>query len=150
MAVADTEQVIRLYRQLDDWHVLLYPDIFTVLDDDTSSAYSLLRIERFPDILVAECEGTVVGFLQLYVRKTGDSPVDNPLEYAQVDNIVVDERHRGIGFGRALLDAAKDWAKARGIRRLRVGVYSTNTPAVRVYEKAGFEPLITVLEMKIA
>jgi diamine N-acetyltransferase len=149
MVFADMEQVLRLYRQLDDWHALRYPGQFKLLDDTASSAFSLQRIERCPDILVAECVDVVVGFVQLYLRKTGGIPVENPLEYAQVDNFVVDEAHRGMGIGLALLNAARDWAKARGINGLRVGVFSSNTPAVELYKKAGFEPLTTLLEMKI-
>jgi RimJ/RimL family protein N-acetyltransferase len=46
--------------------------------------------------------------------------------------------YRGQGIGKRLLDRALDAARARGVERVELEVYALNTPAVRLYEKAGF------------
>ncbi len=46
---------------------------------------------------------------------------------------------RGRGVGAALLDFAEDQAHSRGLRRLRLGVVSENTGAIRLYERCGFK-----------
>lgn len=43
------------------------------------------------------------------------------------------------GIGRSLLQAAQDWATVRGMHRLDLSVQTTNTRAVALYERAGFE-----------
>lgn len=53
--------------------------------------------------------------------------------------IAVRDGHRGFGLGTALLDALLSAARAEGRRAVSLSVGRTN-PAVRLYERAGFEP----------
>lgn len=46
---------------------------------------------------------------------------------------------RGQGVGRALLDAALEWAPTAGLTRVELYVYVRNLPAIALYEKAGFQ-----------
>jgi len=47
---------------------------------------------------------------------------------------------RGQGVGRALLDAAVAWARSAGADALMLDVTVSNSPAVHLYEQAGFVP----------
>ena len=51
--------------------------------------------------------------------------------------VAFDYRRRGIG--RALLDTAVEWAGAADIRKLELHVFPWNEPAIRLYERFGFE-----------
>ncbi len=46
--------------------------------------------------------------------------------------------HRRQGVGHALVEYARQWAQARGVDTLVVGVYADNVEAVRFYMHAGF------------
>jgi RimJ/RimL family protein N-acetyltransferase len=46
---------------------------------------------------------------------------------------------RGRGVGTALLQAAVEWARSSGVRKLELHVFPWNEPAMRLYEKFGFE-----------
>jgi len=46
---------------------------------------------------------------------------------------------RGQGIGRALLDAALEWAPTAGLSRIELYVYARNAPAIALYEQAGFQ-----------
>jgi RimJ/RimL family protein N-acetyltransferase len=46
---------------------------------------------------------------------------------------------RGQGVGRALLDAAVDWAREAGVRKLELHVFPWNERAIALYERFGFE-----------
>ena len=48
---------------------------------------------------------------------------------------------RGHGVAAALLDAALDWARARGARAMGLGVVCGNDAARRLYERAGFRAI---------
>lgn len=58
-----------------------------------------------------------------------------------LQNIVVVPECRGTGLGRFLMDAVRDRARAAGSRWLHLDVDSS-TPAVRFYERLGFETLV--------
>ncbi len=47
---------------------------------------------------------------------------------------------RGLGLGRALVDAVIDWARGAGYQRLLLEVATENAPAVSLYARMGFEP----------
>lgn len=49
------------------------------------------------------------------------------------------EEHRGKGIGTALLDHLFHEAKQRGIKRLSLSVDPGNLPAVKLYQRFGFE-----------
>ena len=53
----------------------------------------------------------------------------------------VSPEFRGRGIGRALLSAAVEWARLAGVEAVELGVAYGDTPAMRMYTRAGFEPL---------
>ena len=46
-------------------------------------------------------------------------------------------RRQGVGW--ALLEAAVEWARSAGVRKLELHFFPWNEPAIRLYEKFGFE-----------
>ncbi len=55
-----------------------------------------------------------------------------------VSDLAVDKRFEGRGAGRILLDAAEDWARARGYHLLTLYVFAGNARARHLYEKHGY------------
>lgn len=53
--------------------------------------------------------------------------------------LMVSASHRRRGIGRALLDAAVKWARMVGVGKLELHVFPWNEPAIRLYERYGFE-----------
>ncbi|MFI8228068.1 GNAT family N-acetyltransferase [Streptomyces sp. NPDC085900] len=92
--------------------------------------------ERFGprDHLVAELDGTVVG----YVRLAYPTPLVCNSHVRQIQGLVVAEEARGAGVGRALLRAVREEARRQGARRLTLRVLGHNAPARRLYETEGF------------
>ncbi len=54
-----------------------------------------------------------------------------------VEDLAVDPAHRSLGIGKALLDAAKDWARERGATHLELDSAEARTDAHRFYEREG-------------
>ncbi|MEU7659789.1 GNAT family N-acetyltransferase [Streptomyces lincolnensis] len=98
--------------------------------------YEPFYTERFGprDHLVAELDGTVVGYLRL----GHPTPLVSNAHVRQILGFVVAEEARGGGVGRALLRAALDEARRQGARRITLRVLGHNTPARRLYETEGF------------
>lgn len=84
--------------------------------------------------LVAEVEGLVVGQLGLQVMQNA-----RRRHVAEI-GMGVAEPYQGQGIGSALLRAALDMADNwLALRRVELLVYTTNEPAVALYERFGFE-----------
>lgn len=47
---------------------------------------------------------------------------------------------RGVGLGTAMMRTMIDWARSVGIRKLTLGVFSSNVRAVALYRRFGFTP----------
>jgi GNAT superfamily N-acetyltransferase len=62
----------------------------------------------------------------------------NAYGWLRVDIVWVDERHRGKGFGRALLDRAEQIGLERGCDGIHLDTQSFQAP--KFYEKLGYEP----------
>ena len=50
---------------------------------------------------------------------------------------MVAQSHRRRGIGTALLEAAVDWGKHAGVRKLELHVFPWNTAAIALYERFG-------------
>jgi ribosomal protein S18 acetylase RimI-like enzyme len=58
---------------------------------------------------------------------------------AYIADLVVDEQARGRRVGQALIETAADWGRRHGRRRLTLHVAANNAPAIRLYERCGFQ-----------
>lgn len=96
----------------------------------------LKAVRRYPHaaVIVAERgDGTVVGRLSL-ARDTHPASA----HVADLGLMVArDARRQGVGW--ALLEAAVEWARGAGVRKLELHVFPWNEPAIRLYERFGFE-----------
>jgi GNAT superfamily N-acetyltransferase len=59
---------------------------------------------------------------------------------AWIEDVVVREDFRGQGLGRALLDAALDWARNQGAVRAQLLADLDNAPALAFYDRVGWRP----------
>ena len=96
----------------------------------------LKALRRYPHaaVFVAEREdGTLVGRLSV-----GRDPHPASAHVADVGLMVaLDARRQGVG--RALLQAAVEWAREADIRKLELHVFPWNDAAISLYEAFGFE-----------
>lgn len=89
-------------------------------------------------VFVAEVERTVVGFVAILGRVEPEAPDEEQTIHAYVSDLVVLPAYRNRGLGRRLLDAAEQFARALGTKRLDISVLSKNPAAARLYRDFGF------------
>ena len=63
--------------------------------------------------------------------------------------VAVDPARRGRGLGRAIMTAAEDWLRARGVWKLQLLVREENAGVQRFYERLGYRDLKTVCMQKV-
>lgn len=94
----------------------------------------LRAIRRYPNaaVYVAEHEGEIVGRLSV-------ARDQHPASSHVADvGLMVAASHRRRGIGTALLDAAVQWGREAGVRKLELHVFPWNSAAIALYERYGF------------
>nr|MBC7245102.1 GNAT family N-acetyltransferase [Chloroflexota bacterium] len=91
-------------------------------------------------VFVAVVEGQVMGFVQVGVYFP--FLMDHAAEIAA---LVVDEKWRGQGIGRALLRVAEAWAVENGCAAIYVRTNIVRERAHAFYRREGFQPVKTAL-----
>ena len=84
-------------------------------------------------VLVADDNETVVGFATVYL----DIVSVRFGQRAWVEDLAVAPQRRSSGIGKALLDAAKTWARDHGAARLELESGAARIDAHRFYEREG-------------
>jgi ribosomal protein S18 acetylase RimI-like enzyme len=117
-----------------------------VLVDRDLIARAIRATADDPLVLVAAIGNAVAGFVHLHSMT--DHYNDRP--HGHVSDIVVAPAFEGKGIAQRLLDAARDWALAKGFRWLTISVFEKNSRAAAIYEKAGFKRDILRLVQPLA
>ncbi len=97
-------------------------------------------------ILVADIDGSVVGYVLILCKVISEDIDDGGLEFACIGDLAVLKEFQKKGYGKKLLSAAEDEAKASDVKWLRINVLSSNHIANKLYLSEGFRPYSTSLE----
>jgi ribosomal protein S18 acetylase RimI-like enzyme len=81
-------------------------------------------------IFFAYADGELAGQIRLQKYWNG---------YAYIDDIAVEPKYRGQGVGRALIEHAIKWAKAKGFPGMMLETQDNNVPGCHLYASCGFE-----------
>ena len=134
----DERAVLRLAARLADFPVPSWRTAEEIAraDDDILRA-QLMAPRADALLLVAELvPGTPVGCVLVTTRN--DYFTHQPQAYVEV--LAVDVAAEGQGVASALMAAAEEWARARGVRRISLTVWEPNAKARRFYDRSGYQP----------
>jgi GNAT superfamily N-acetyltransferase len=92
---------------------------------------SLLE-DREREVLVADGPDGVAGFVDVHVQRLVEAD-----PFGEVGGLVVAAPYRGAGVGAALLAAAADWTRARGLERLWIRANLARVGPHEFYEAVG-------------
>lgn len=90
---------------------------------------------------LVEDNDKVVAYMKLNFDKAQtEEGHKNTLE---VQRIYILEKYKGKGIGKVLIQKAKELAKENSLSYIWLGVWENNFPAIKFYEKQGFEKFST-------
>lgn len=99
--------------------------------------YALLKMlwhgERMAN-MVAIKDGSIVGYISLVFGKHKKFKGN-----AYLINAAVSRSERNQGIGTALFNEIENYSRKRGARRIEFDVFASNTRAIKLYEKLGYE-----------
>lgn len=110
----------------------LWPDA----NDPSEVMDQLARPERF-QILVAEEGSQFIGWVEVALRDYAEGCQTSPVGYLEGWYVV--PTHRQSGIGRKLVEAAEDWARAKGCTEMASDTETHNTPSQQAHLHLGYQ-----------
>lgn len=146
----DIPGLLALLRQVGLVHHNIRPDIFpeTTLKYDESALKELLKDKTRP-VFIALAGHFVKGYCFCVHKDHQASTVSTQRKELYIDDLCVDETHRGQGIAGALYRHACQYAKAQGCDFVTLNVWCGNDAAMAFYEHAGMNPRHIMMEMKL-
>lgn len=137
----DIPLLIELNREIQDLHVDWNPERYKKINENEGIAWfrDLLN-DKNVKILIAFIDSEVVGYVIAKVLKREENVFIYPSQFIEIDQIVVTEKYRNMGVGRALVEGIKNHAREIGINTLSLSVLARNSNAIKAYTSMGFEP----------
>ncbi len=147
----DLARVNELRKQVNDLHVAGKPEVFKPGFSWELRDY-LFVIWKDPQqkIVVAEREGTVVGFAVLNHIIRPENPFMYERDYLDIDEFCVDENCRRQGAAGAMVRFIRSYAEESGFRRLELNMWEFNRGALAFYETAGFRTYRRYMEIPLS
>jgi RimJ/RimL family protein N-acetyltransferase len=134
-ALSDAQQFRELrLGALQDSPTAFSADYFVNLNHPMSFWENRLRFDNYGTIFFAEHTNTLIGMTGIHQR---ESPKTK--HSADIYSVYVRPEWRGLHIAEGILEVCAEWAKARNVIILKLGVMATNAAAVRLYERCGFK-----------
>ena len=140
---------IREYRDADwpAWlrlSLALFPEHSA---DELESGMREHRARSDAEVFVADREdGSVAGFVEVGARPYADGCDTSPVGY--IEAWYVDPDARCKGYGRALLEAAEEWARSRGYREMASDAQLNNDISYAAHRRAGYAEVDRIVQFR--
>lgn len=135
--IDDLPAIADLYREQFKEMSKLIPDFIKEGGQSTEFLEKIISNDD-SDIIVYENVNEVVGFILLQAKIRPDFSFVVPGKYCYIMDLIITEKQRNKGFGTALMNSAKDWAKVQDCNFITLDVLSNNPRAISLYEKLGY------------
>ena len=128
MTFADIPQVVEIETQCFSlpWSEKSFQDSLERAD----TLFLVCEEQKDTDV-TAEYKSEITGYIGVYIS----------FDEANITNVAVSSKQRKKGYGEALVSIAKERAKNRQAEKMFLEVRVSNTPAISLYQKMGFQNL---------
>lgn len=136
----DALRISELNAYVQQLHADALPNFFKQPSATSFPAEYVLEIMARPDtvMFLAEREGKTAGYLYADVTPAMETSSTYTFDRLHIHHIAVLPEAQGCGCGTALMEAAKQEARQRGISRLSLATWDFNRRAQRFFESQGF------------
>ncbi len=134
----DIPAIALLYKELFENMSRLEPYYLRAGIQDTKLIKSCIESDSY-SIFLSELGGEVCGFIILKEEKTVDFNVFIERKAVYIMDLIVREKYRGQGIGRALMDRTLSFSKEKEAHYISLSVLEKNKRAIEFYEDLGFQ-----------
>lgn len=135
----DMKLITDLNEPVHKLHNSLYPEIFKPFYTEKMHEYfsNVVRFEG-QHFMICEDGESAIGYVWFQEVFRPESAFRYPDHHVYINQISVNEDHRGKGAGKLLFDAVLKFAEDNNIKRIGLDYWAKNESAKGIYEKLGF------------
>ena len=140
---------VRPYRDGDrqEWlRMSLELDPSSAPADHESDMDSIIARNDAEAFFVERPDGRLGGYVEVGARAYADGCITSPVGY--IEAWYVDPDLRRGGYGRALLAAAEDWARARGYTEMASDALLDNEVSFRAHLRSGYSEVDRIIQFR--
>jgi ribosomal protein S18 acetylase RimI-like enzyme len=136
----DYEALCSIWAEVDNRHADALPRLFRRIDGPARSRQRVadLLADENAAVLVAALGGELLGVVTVTMSSSPSYPMFVSRSWATIEDISVRSAHKRKGIGRALMQAAQDWACQRDAADIELTVWEFNKEARDFYEALGY------------
>lgn len=144
----DIPGILDLLIQVDMVHHLGRPDLFKgpATKYNAAELEEIIKDDKTPVFVCVDDNGLVAGHAFCIEKQELNNSVLTDIKTLYIDDICVDENHRGQHIGTMLYEHVKEYAKAGGFYNITLNVWECNPGARSFYESLGFKTQKTGME----
>ena len=137
----DVKGILELLRQVGRVHHEGRSDIFRAGAQKYGASQVLAMLESSATPIFVAVEGDdVLGYGFCMFKEYKNDPVIADHSELYIDDLCVDENHRGQRIGKAIYEEICRYAKVRRCYNVTLNVWSCNESAIKFYESLGLKP----------
>jgi GNAT superfamily N-acetyltransferase len=137
----DMDVLLALWRDLEEAQgaFRLFPPVEEAAQRIEASFLDAVASADADVLLVVDDDGQPAGMALVHIELPSRMSSERAVELSRV---VAHPDRRRSGIGKLLVDAAGDWARARGVRSMVAAVFVGNEASRGFWRAAGFEPWV--------
>ena len=145
----DIPAIMKLLLQVDMVHHAGRPDLFKGPATKYTEAElrGMLADDQRPVFVYADADGQVLGHAFCIFQQHEENAVLTNVLTLYIDDLCVDEAHRGRHIGQALYEYVLDFARRSGCYNVTLNVWAENKAALAFYQKQGLKTQKIGMEM---
>ena len=130
-----------LFEEIDEYHREALPHIFRKPEGQARTREFISRVvgDENAVIFIAEIQNEIIGLAYAYVRTIPELAIRIPCRAGEVDQIIVHNKFRRCGVGKALMGRIDEWASQMKLDHLELSVWNFNEAARDFYRSLGYE-----------
>lgn len=141
----DIDGLVSLYAEFHEFHVRGVPDRLRKPEtyDETTLRSNLRELIQRNDvhIIVVDCNGTIVGLAEVYIRQDEPHPLTIAHRYGYLQSLIISAPMRKSGLGKQLVIAAQQWAKEHNATEMQVDIWEFAEGPLHFYEALGYRTM---------
>jgi ribosomal protein S18 acetylase RimI-like enzyme len=148
--INDIDSILPLEEQIFKIHSKERPD--WIDKNKRPFSYDLLKniIEsNTQKIFIAEMDNKIIGFCKINHREINNNLMFYDMLNIEIENLIVDEKHRKKGIGKNLFGEVKNYAKEVNAKYIELSVWEFNKNAINFYKRMGMKIRINRMEYKV-
>jgi GNAT superfamily N-acetyltransferase len=141
-----------LFEEIDEYHRKALPQIFRKPNGPARTRKFIAGVlaDQHAVIFIAETRARIIGLVHAYFRVIPDIPIRIPCRAGDVDAIIVMQKYRRHGVGKALMERVNQWAGQMRLDRLELSVWDFNKGARDFYRELDYTPAFARMWKKMA